>query len=334
MNIRRADSAASPAAGAATAALAVEGEIMSLTADSNTATRAGDLAAATGPAAPSAPDGPIERALAAAAQDAGRIGDLLDVLRSARLWLPLPDDGRAVITGGAVTLPTVSYLGSEFVPAYSSARLLQEFARPSPSEAPAPRPPADQSQVTGPATGQHADAVPHVVVRAADLARLLPPAIGIALNAGAAQSLPVYPPGVSYLASADSSDDADRMSVGPLPVRPDALLAGIAAGLVGISPVRDAAAAWLSVQFAGEGLLVAVTLDDPADAAARDLVVGAVERAAWEVEPDEAAFAIDVTFPGERVRDPIDEQIAAVATPFYRRAGVSQRPAAPPGSAR
>ena len=78
------------------------------------------------------------------------------------------------------------------------------------------------------------------------------------------------------------------------------------------------------VQFAGEGLLVAVTLDDPADAATRDLVVGAVERAAWEVEPDEAAFAIDVTFPGERPPDRIDEQIAAVATPFYRRgAGVS-----------
>jgi hypothetical protein len=157
------------------------------------------------------------------------------------------------------------------------------------------------------------------VVRAADLARLLPPAIGIALNAGAAQSLPVYPPGVSYLAAGDAGDDADRVSVAPLPVRPDALLAGIAAGLIGIDAVRAATAAWLSVEFAGEGLLVAVTLDDPADAATRDLVVGAVERAAWEVEPDEAAFPIDVTFPGERAPDRIDEQIAAAGTPFYRR---------------
>ncbi|MGH3301973.1 MAG: SseB family protein [Streptosporangiaceae bacterium] len=289
---------------------------MSLTADSNTATRAADLAGAGGPAGP---DEPVERALAAAVKDAGRIGDLLDVLRSARLWLPLPADGRPVITGGAVTLPTVSYLGSEFVPAYSSARLLQEFARPTPPEPLAPQPPADQLSSTGPAAGQEADAVPHVVVRAADLARLLPPAIGIALNAGAAQSLPVYPPGVSYLAAGDAGDDAGRISVAPLPVRPDALLVGIAAGLVAIAAVRDAAAAWLSVQLAGEGLLVAVTLDDPADAATRDLVVGAVERAAWEVEPDEAAFPIDVTFPGELTPDRIDEQIAAVGTPFYRR---------------
>jgi hypothetical protein len=157
------------------------------------------------------------------------------------------------------------------------------------------------------------------VVRAADLARLLPPAIGIALNVGAAQSLPVYPPGVSYLAAGEAGDDADRISVAPLAVRPDALLASIAAGLIGIPSVRDATAAWLSVQFAGEGLLVAVTLDDPSDATDRDLVAGAVERAAWEIEPDEAAFPIDVTFPGERAHDRIDDQIAAVGTPFYRR---------------
>jgi hypothetical protein len=294
---------------------------MSLTADSNTAMQAADRAAAAGQGAPSAPDEFVERALAAAVLDAGRIGDLLDALRSARLWLPLPDDGRPVTTGGAVTLPTVSYLGREFVPAYSSARLLQEFARPAPAAPPAPRSPADEPPPAGHVAGQDSAAVPHVVVRAADLARLLPPAIGIALNAGAAQSLPVYPPAVSYLAAGDTGDDADRLSVGPLPVRPDALLAGIAAGLMGIAAVRDAAAAWLSVQFAGEGLLVAVTLDDPTDAATRDLVAGAVERAAWEVEPDEAAFAIDVMFPGERAPDRIDAQISAVATPFYRRGG-------------
>jgi hypothetical protein len=308
---------------------------MSLTADSNTATRPADLAAAPGPAGADSPDESIERALAAAVEDAGRIGDLLDVLRSARLWLPLPDDGRPAISGGAVTLPTVSYLGSEFVPAYSSARLLQEFARPAPPESPGLQPPVGPPLAAGRPTDQDTAEVPHVVVRAADLARLLPPAIGIALNAGAAQSLPVYPPGVSYLAAEDAGDDTDRFSVAPLPVRPDALLAGIAAGLIGIDAVRAATAAWLSVEFAGEGLLVAVTLDDPADDATRDLVVGAVERAAWEVEPDQAAFPIDVTFPGERAPDRIDEQIAAAGTPFYRRGErLSARPAAPPGSAR
>ncbi len=294
--------------------------MMSLTADSNTATRPEDVAGRADSSG--APDELVERALAAAVQDADRIGDLLDVLRSARLWLPLPDDGRPVIADGAVTLPTVSYLGSEFVPAYSSARLLRQFARPvGPEQPAADRPPDGAPSADQPAgglpAGHDADAVPHVVVRAADLARLLPPAIGIALNAGAAQSLPVYPPGVSYLAAADGEDAA--LTVARLPVRPDALLAAVAAGLIAITAVREATAAWLSVRFAGEGLLVAVTLDDPADAPTRDLVVGAVERAVWEIEPDEAAFPIDVTFPGEREPDRVDEQVAAVGTPFYRR---------------
>jgi len=307
--------------------------IMSLAADSNTAAQAADLVssqAAGSPASHSAPDIAVEQALAAAAEDAGRIGDLLDALRTARLWLPLPDDGRPVVTGDAVTLPTVSYLGSEFVPAYSSALLLEQFGRRASwagpplahavgDQPPAEDPAAEELQSAGPVPAQRREPLPHVVVRAADLARLLPPAIGIALNAGAAQSVPVYPQGVSYLAAGDADEDAG-ISVEPLSVRPDALLAGIAAGLIGIPAVRDAVAAWLAVRSAGEGLLVAVTLDDPADAATRDQVVGAVERAAWEVEPDQAAFPIDVTFPGVREADRIDGRIAAVGTPFYRRA--------------
>jgi hypothetical protein len=268
-------------------------------AESNTAANKG--------AAPAEPAKALEQALAAAITDAGRIGDLLEVLRTARLWLPLPADGTQAVKGSAVTLPIVSYLGSDFVPAYSSAELLQRFARP--ADAPAPDEPAPAS---------HAQ-VPHVVVRAADLARLLPASIGIALNAGATESVPVYPQGVSYLAGKDASD-LDRISVGPLPVRPDDLLAGIAAGLMAIAAVRDASAAWLSVRFTGEGLLIAVTLDDPADVSVQDVVVGAVERAAWEAAPQDAAFPIDVTFPGYGERDRIDESVGAVGSPFYRRA--------------
>ncbi len=164
-----------------------------------------------------------------------------------------------------------------------------------------------------------ADTVPHVVVRAADLARLLPASIGIALNAGASESVPVYPQGVSYLAADNTTSDPAKISVGPLPVRPDGLLAGVAAGLIAIAAVRDASAAWLSVQFAGEGLLISVTLDDPADAHVQDLVVGAVERAAWEAAPQDAGFPIDVTFPGDGERGHLDERVSAFASPFYRR---------------
>jgi SseB protein N-terminal domain len=285
-------------------AIRIRGTMMSFAADSNTATR-NDKPAAGSLIEPTAPDEAVDQALQAAVKDAGRIGDLLDVLRSARLWLPLPDGGEPVITGSAVTLPTVSYLGSEFVPAYSSADLMHRFARPAGADQPAP--------------AESPPPLPHAVIRAADLARLLPPSIGIALNAGATESVPVYPQGVSYLAADGAGEDAEQISVGPLPVRPDPLLAAIGAGLLAIQAVRAAAAAWLTVRFAGEGLLVSVTLDDPADATVRDLVIGAVERAAWEVTPEEAGFPIDVTFPGERQPDRLDELIAAAATSFYRR---------------
>lgn len=257
----------------------------------------------------------VELALAAAVRDAGQLGDLLEVLRTARLWLPLPADAATASRGSAVTLPIVSYLGSDFVPAYSSAELLQQFAQPAEATV---LPDTGQRDIGQSDTRQSAP-VPHVVVRAADLARLLPPSIGIALNAGASESVPVYPQGVSYLAADDDASDLDRISVGPLPVRPDGLLAGVAAGLIAIAAVRDASAAWLSVQFAGEGLLISVTLDDPADSGVQDLVVGAVERAAWEAAAQDASFPIDVTFPGDGERDHLDESVSAVASPFYRR---------------
>ncbi len=224
------------------------------------------------------------------------------------MWLPLPDDGTPVIQGTAVTLPTVSYLGCDFVPAYSSAELLHELAGPGRADGGCG------------AKGDVGWPLPHAVVRAADLARLLPPSIGIALNAGASESVPVYPQGVTYLAAEVTNDDLDRISVGPLPVQPDALLAGISAGLAGLTAVRQAAAAWLSVKFAGEGLLISVTLDDPASPVARDAAEGAVQSAVWQASAEELDFPVDVTFPGEGAPDHIDEWTAAFITPFYRRA--------------
>jgi hypothetical protein len=283
---------------------------MSIAADSNTATPdPADLA----------PESAVERALAAAIEDASRIGDLLDVLRHARLWLPLPGGGSAAIKGTAVTLPTVCYLGSEFVPAYSSAQLLRRLAGSAAAAGPSGSASTEDTAASAD-TADPAEILPHAVVRAADLARLLPPSVGIALNAGASESVPVYPQGVSYLAAQDAGNELDRISVGPLPIRPDGLLADIAAGLMQIAQVRDACAAWLSLQFAGEGLLISVTLDEPADAAARDLAVGAIERAAWQAPAQDTGFPIDVTFPGESEPDHIDELISAFATPFYRRA--------------
>jgi hypothetical protein len=157
---------------------------------------------------------------------------------------------------------------------------------------------------------------PHVVVPAAALARRLPADMGIALNPGAGESVPVYPEGVRYLASAGDADPRRRISVGPPPLQPDGLLAGIRSGLAGVPAVRDAAAAWLSVEFAGQGLVIAVTLDDPKDGPAQDAVIRVIERAVL-AEPQR--FPVDVTFPGEGVPDPVDDWVSSSAAPFYRR---------------
>jgi len=261
----------------------------------------------------------VERALAAAIRDSSLIGDLLDELSRGKLWLPLPDDGRPVTDGSAVTLPTVTYLGSEFVPAFTSAaRLLGSVPRPrSPAGPGAAEAPAEPSAATR-ATAADGPALitPHIVVPAAALARRLPPDVGIALNPGAGESVPVYPEGVAYLAAAEHADPVSRVRVGPPPVHPDALLAGIRAGLLRVPEAIQAAAAWLSVEFAGEGLVISATLEDPADAAAQEAVIRVVEQAALAAD---LRFPVDVTFPGEGAPDLVDEWVSRCAVPFYCR---------------
>ncbi len=246
-----------------------------------------------------AADAAVERAFAAATRDAGPIGDLLEALSQGRLWLPLADDGGPVTDGSALNLPTVIYLGSEFVPAYTSADRLLRLVRPGP----------DRSRAI----------VPHVVVPAAALARLLPAAVGIALNPGGVQSVPVYPDGVAYLAAVRAVNIAEGITVGPPPAEPAELLAAIRFGLGQVEAAREAATAWLSVRFGRAGLVISVALDDPADAAAQRAVLDVVERAA-SAAPGQSFFPIDVTFPGEGEPDTVDQWVAASATPFYSRA--------------
>jgi SseB protein N-terminal domain len=331
-------------------------------------------------------DDAVAHALAAVVKDSDRISDLLDELSRGRLWLPLPDDGGPVTDGSAVQLPTVIYLGSEFVPAFTSADLLASFAgvssgagqdqadaapdrawtqaagpyggwtaqraappavprqaspvlaNPAPAN-PAPANPAlTNPALTNPAVastvmagpgpasmGRHASGaparrtVPHVVVPTAELARRMPPGVGIALNPGAAASVPIYPEGVTYLAAAEWTAGDVRIRLGQPPTEPECLLREISAGLRPIRAVRYAARAWLSVPGAGEGLIISVTLDDPAGQLAQQEVLSAIAYAA-DVVGSKATFPIDVTFPGEHVPDDVDRWIADQATPFHLRA--------------
>src|SRR5580704_14205152 len=111
----------------------------------------------------------IEHSLAAAAKDPDQVTDLLDELSRGRLWVPLPD-ARPVTDGSAVMLPTVTYLGAEFVPAFTSAgRLASWLGRTSPAPTPSP----GQADRVSPGDGPFS-AMPHIVVPAADLARRMP----------------------------------------------------------------------------------------------------------------------------------------------------------------
>jgi SseB protein N-terminal domain len=264
----------------------------------------------------------IEHALAAAVDDPARVTDLLDELSRGRLWLPLPDDARPVIDGSAVTLPTVTYRGAEFVPAFTSAGELaawnQSASLPRRRAVPASRLSEEDEQSR---SGQDPSAAtPHIVVPAAELARLLPAGVGIALNPGTKASIPLYPDALSYLV-ADQVPPADgdgaHIRAGRPPADPTALLTEMRVALGSILDVREASRAWLSIPGRGEGLVIAVTLHDPASEAVQFDVISAIERAVDAVPGP--GFPIDVTFPGEGEPDEVDEWISAHAEPFYIR---------------
>jgi len=251
----------------------------------------------------------IEDALATAVKDPERVTALLDELSRGRLWLPLPD-ASPVTDGSAVMLPTVTYLGAEFVPAFTSAERLASWpgrmAVPAPGEG--ARPPGD-----GPFA-----AMPHIVVPAAELARRMPPGVGIALNPGAEASVPIYPEGIGYLAAAVVVAEGTQVRVGRPPADLVPLLSEVRMALGAVRPVRQASRAWLSVPGQGEGLVISVTLDDPGSEPAQLEALGAIERAVRRGPGQE--FPIDVTFPGEGEPDQVDAWITAHAEPFYIRA--------------
>jgi hypothetical protein len=266
----------------------------------------------------------VEQVLAAAIKDPDRVDDFLEELARARLWVPLPG-GRPVTDGSAVALPTVVYLGADFVPCFTSVQRLGLWADPSNLR-------SKRWQRAG-----DSRAVPHIVVPAVALARRLPADLGLAINPGAEASVPIYPEGVASLAAehttgrsgVPSAVPAARpggwqaeaglpIGVGDPPVEPEALLRAVGGGLGSVPVVRDASRAWLSVPGEGAGLIISVALDDPASEPAREAVLGAIEDAVAEV-PLQAPFPIDVTFPGESEPDLVDDWVAHNTRPFYTR---------------
>ena len=264
-----------------------------------------DLAAPAG-----FPVNSVENALYGAVRDRTRVGELLDELCHGRLWLPLPDD-RPVTDGHALTLPTVRYLDAEFVPAFTSAGQLREvIGRTGPDIGRGS--PVRQSLASAVRGGE----VPHAVVPAVQLARLLPAGLGIALNPGAAVSVPIYPDDVAFLASTHAVIGGSKIRVGPPPEQPSRLLSTVAASLRTVPATKSATSAWLTTEE-GHGLVICVTLDDPQDGSAQEAVADVVQHAVDITGP---RFAVDIMFPGEFEPGPLEQWTAANAEPFYLRA--------------
>jgi hypothetical protein len=249
----------------------------------------------------------VERALTTVARSPGELPGLLAELAASRLWVPLPDV-RPFTDGSVVRLPLISYQGGDFVPCFTSAQRLTSWAG---HDHQAPHHP--QQRAGDPRL------VPHIVLPAVGLARRLPAGLGLALNPDGAPGLPLYPDCVPYLArlsvpailAAASglphrglgmahlvAHNGVRFLIGHPPAEPFALLAQLRTLLHVLLAVRQASRAWLSVRGQGEGLLISVTLDDPASEPAHAAVVEVIERAAAAV-PLRVPFLLDVKFPGE-----------------------------------
>src|SRR3984957_8928672 len=243
----------------------------------------------------------IERILASAIADPGLLPALLAELAGTRLWVPLPVRRRPFTDGTAVRLPLVGYAetDTDFVPCFTSVQRLTTWAD---DVEPDPRGGGPLEEFRFGGSGRQwqragdARVVPHVVVPAAGLAKRLPAGLGLALNPDGAPGLPLYPESVSYLARLDQRGAA--IGVGHPPTEPLALLTEARARLRRLRFVRTASRAWLSVPDRGEGLVIAVALDDPASEPAQRAVIGAL-LAAVRAGPLHVPFPVDVTFPGE-----------------------------------
>jgi len=252
----------------------------------------------------------IERSLAAVVSNPSELPLLLAELAVTRLWLPLPVRRRPFTDGSAVRLPLIGYQDTDFVPCFTSVQRLTRWAH------------ENEVQRAG-----DARVVPHIVIRADGLARLLPTGLGLALNPDGAPGLPLYPECVPFLARfaigwqavlepLETGDTGVR--IGHPPGEPTGLLAEARAVLRPLRSVREAARAWLSVPGHGEGLVFAVSLRDPSSDLERAAAMDAIERAVAAV-PLRVPFRVNVMFPGEPLPspDPIDAWIAANTRPFY-----------------
>jgi hypothetical protein len=202
------------------------------------------------------PANELEEVLAASLGVPGAGTRIVEVLGRSRVWLPLPRGGGP--DSPDLDLPTVDIGGGAYVPVFSSE---EQFR-----------------QVVGSYTS-------FAVAPARDVARGLPPQLGIAVNPGGAVGVPLPPPAVAELCRAGRTDLDGPASGGRVRLfepdwqdEPVDFLAAAAGEFTTTGIVRSARRALAAVESDAPALFIGLQLTrcEPAD---RDVVLHALGRA-------------------------------------------------------
>lgn len=241
------------------------------------------------------PNNPTEEALQTAMQDPEnpeRIGEFFGALVAGQLWVPLPE-GAGPQEDGTFAMPTLEFQeeeGSEtqqLIPAFTSE---EQFAAGAP------------------------EGVEQIVLSATDMIQQCPESVGMAINPGCEEGMPIPPEGVQMLAQDFAGET--RITIDHPETEPTELLTAISTALAPLAQIVSASRAWIDVEDAGEGLVIGVELDDPTDEHAQELATNAIEGVVKQAEPE---FSMDVTFVDLVEDDPIDEWLLDNTEPFYTR---------------
>ena len=227
----------------------------------------------------------MERALVAAQRGEISSDQLLETLAAGEVWVPLPGGAAAsggTPEGGSVGIPAMVIDGAQYVPVYTSAEELSRGA------------------------GDTA----HMVSPLRELARRLPPELGIAVNPGGSIGLPITRSGVEMLrAGAWTAPAGTRVRLGQPEVEPAALLAALRDRLGEVSEVKSVRSGWARFGHEPPGVVLGIVLN-PDSEQARQAVWAAVTGARVQV-PD--APSVNIVFdPG----DTVAEWLAASGRPL------------------
>ncbi|OJF15391.1 enhanced serine sensitivity protein SseB C-terminal domain-containing protein [Couchioplanes caeruleus] len=230
------------------------------------------------------PANPLESVLAGVRTGAATAEQLLHALRDNDLWVPLP---AGADPNGDAALPVMPLEDGPYVAAYTS-----------------------QEQFTH-AAGEQA----HMVLTGRELAALMPPELGLAVNPGAEIGLPIRASGVGILRGETRRVTAgSRMRLGLPPEEPADLLTALADAFASLPAVLEARLALAQVGEQPPALLIGVRLktDPPPDAGARQ-VTAAVQAATARVP---SPYPVDTVVLRDG-SDPLTAWLMANTEPFY-----------------